>query len=97
MEAHLTLPQALRARLTNAEPQTLKQLSTELGVREKALPDALDKLSRSLLHTDQRLHRHVPACLECGFEFSERSRSSKPSRCPRCRSERITPARFWIE
>jgi predicted Zn-ribbon and HTH transcriptional regulator len=97
MEARLTLPQALRARLTGAEPQSLKQLSAELGVPEKVLPDALDKLSRSLRHTEQQLRRLVPACLECGFEFSERSRSSSPSRCPRCRSERITRARFWIE
>jgi transcriptional regulator len=96
MEARVTLPKALQAALTSAEPKPLKQLSAELGVSEKALPEALDKLSRSLRATGERLHRIAPVCLECGFDFPERSRTNKPSRCPRCRSERIVPARFWI-
>jgi hypothetical protein len=33
----------------------------------------------------------------CGFEFKERERAKRPSRCPRCSSERLTKPRFWIE
>ena len=97
MEARLTLPQALQATLACAEPKTLKELSAELGVSEKVLPEAIEKLSRSLRRTEQRLRQIQPKCLECGFEFRERERFTRPSRCPSCKSERITPARFWIE
>jgi predicted Zn-ribbon and HTH transcriptional regulator len=96
MEARITLPKALQAALSCAEPKPLEQLSVELGVSEKAIPDALEKLSRSLRASGQRLHQVAAVCLECGFDFGERTRMTKPSRCPRCRSERISPARFWI-
>ena len=36
-------------------------------------------------------------CKMCGFIFKERSRLKRPSRCPRCRHERIEVALFKIE
>ena len=97
MEARLTLPQALQAALACAEPKALKELSAELGVSEKVLPEAIEKLNRSLRRTEKRLRQIQPKCLGCGFEFRERERFTRPSRCPSCKSERITPARYWIE
>jgi transcriptional regulator len=97
MEARLTLPQALQGALQSAEPKALKELSAELGVSEKVLPEALEKLNRSLRRTEQRLYQVHPKCLDCAFDFRERERFTRPSRCPSCKSERITPARFWIE
>jgi hypothetical protein len=97
MEARLTLPQALQAALISAEPKALKELSAELGVSEKVLPEAIEKLSRSLRRTEKQLRQLRPKCLGCGFDFRERERFTRPSRCPSCKSERITPARFWIE
>jgi predicted Zn-ribbon and HTH transcriptional regulator len=96
-EAHLTLPQALRAALAGTTPKSLDELSAELGVSVKVLPDALDKLSRSLAHGVERLQREPPRCLACGFEFQERTRTKRPSRCPSCSSERLTRPRFWID
>jgi transcriptional regulator len=96
-EAHLTLPQSLRAALSGPTPKDLGELSRELGVSEKLLPDALEKLSRSLAHQGQALHQAPPRCVACGFEFKERERAKRPSRCPRCSSERLTKPRFWIE
>jgi transcriptional regulator len=95
-EAQLTLPQALRAALTGASPKSLAELSAELRVSEKVLPDALDKVSRSLAHGADRLQREPPRCLACGFEFQDRTRAKRPSRCPSCSSERLTQPRFWI-
>jgi predicted Zn-ribbon and HTH transcriptional regulator len=95
-EARATLPQALRAALTGETPKGLDELSRELGVSEKLLPDALDKLRRSLARDAQRLHQEPPRCVACGFEFEARARSRRPSRCPRCSSERLTRPRFWI-
>ncbi len=97
MEARLTLPQALQAALASAEPKALKDLSVELGVSEKVLPEALEKLNRSLRRTEKRLRQVHPKCLDCGFDFRDRERFTRPSRCPSCKSERIRPARFWIE
>lgn len=96
-EARLTLPQALRHALTGSTRKSQGELSRELGVSEKLLPEAIDKLRRSLQHGDERLHVEPPRCVACGFEFEDRTRVKRPSRCPRCSSERLTKPRFWIE
>jgi predicted Zn-ribbon and HTH transcriptional regulator len=96
-EARETLPRALRAALTGAPPRGLAELSRELGVSEKLLPEALEKLSRTLERQGERLCMEAPRCLACGFVLEARGRAKRPSRCPRCRSERLTRSRFWIE
>ena len=35
-------------------------------------------------------------CLSCNFIFSKRTRLNKPSRCPRCKSERLTSPLFQL-
>ena len=97
MEARLTLPRALRAALETPSAKDLKELSVELHVSEKLLPGVLEKLSRTLRHSGQKLRQQAACCLDCGFSFEDRARFSTPSRCPGCRSERIAPARFRIE
>jgi predicted Zn-ribbon and HTH transcriptional regulator len=97
MEARLSLPRALRAALAAGPARTLGELSSELGVPEKALPAALAKLKLTLRHESQKLHQEPARCLACEFSFEDRERASTPGRCPRCRSERVRPARFWIE
>jgi transcriptional regulator len=97
MEARVTLPKAIQSALGRGEPMTLAELSRELGVSEKALPDAMAKLARSLSRAGARLRQAPASCLECAFEFRDRERVTSPSRCPRCRSERIAPARFWLD
>jgi transcriptional regulator len=96
-EARETLPRALRAALTGATPRDLAELSRELGVSEKLLPDALDKLRRTLERCGERLCMEPPRCLVCGVALEARTRAKRPSRCPHCRSERLTRPRFWIE
>jgi predicted Zn-ribbon and HTH transcriptional regulator len=91
-----THPQRLREALRGAEPKTAKELSRELSIGEKEVAAALEKLGRSLEHGPLQLRIEPARCLACGFEFRERSRVSRPSRCPQCRAERIAPARFSI-
>lgn len=91
-----TVPQRLRDTLIGASPKTLKELSHELSVSEKDLAFALEKLALSLPHQALTLGTEAAACLGCGFEFESRGRLTKPSRCPRCKSERIRPPWFWI-
>jgi len=92
-----TNPQRLREALTGATPRSVKELSQELSLSERDVVAALEKLTRSLERGPALLRRAAPRCLACDFEFSERARISRPSRCPECRSERIQPARFWID
>lgn len=96
-EAKATLPRALRAALAGDTPRGLDELSRELGVSEKDLPDALDKLRRTLERSGERLRVEPSRCVACQFELTERTRARRPSRCPRCSSERLTRPRFWIE
>jgi predicted Zn-ribbon and HTH transcriptional regulator len=35
-------------------------------------------------------------CRDCDFAFTARTRTTKPSRCPRCRSEQLMPPVFEI-
>lgn len=96
-EARTTLPRALRAALQGHGPRGLDELSRELGVSEKELPDAIEKLRRTLEHSSERLHVEPSRCIACQFELTGRTRAKRPSRCPRCSSERLTRPRFWIE
>lgn len=96
-EVRETLPQALRRVLAGSAPRGLDELSRELGVSEKLLPDALEKVRRSLASSGARLCQEPPRCIECGFAFEARARTKRPSRCPRCSSERLSRPRFWIE
>jgi transcriptional regulator len=89
-----TLPQRLREALETPVFKTVKELSVELHVSEKELPTWLEKLDRSLKHQTCVLEVEPARCLACAFLFEERSRFTKPSRCPNCRSERISPPRF---
>ena len=65
---------------------TPRQLAEELEIRMGDLLDDLKHLSKSL---KGRLQVQPARCQSCGFAFTKRSRLSTPSRCPRCRSERI--------
>ncbi|MBD3259194.1 transcriptional regulator [Candidatus Woesearchaeota archaeon] len=39
---------------------------------------------------------HPARCNHCGFIFKERTKVKTPSKCPSCRSESITEARYSI-
>jgi hypothetical protein len=90
-----TLRQALRAALDET-PRTLRELSVSIGSPERELQGHLEHLEHSLAAEGISLVVLPPRCHACGFAFKERERRSKPSRCPRCKSERIEPARFAL-
>ena len=90
-----TVPRAL-ARVLSRGTWSLRELSRELGLREHDIAPHLEKLARSLAHEGQALEVTPASCLACGFSFEGRSRASRPSRCPECKSERLSPARYAI-
>ena len=79
-----SLAQALRR-----GPATARDLSAEVGVREKDVADHLAHLARSLAHRRERLVIEPAACVACGYAFRDRDRLTRPGACPECRSTRI--------
>jgi pyruvate-ferredoxin/flavodoxin oxidoreductase len=74
-----------------------REISRRTGLSEKALPDHLEHLGKSLHRSGERLAVHPAECLACGFVFEGRGRLTTPSRCPTCKSERVSPPSFGIE
>ncbi|HLV68307.1 MAG TPA: transcriptional regulator [Polyangiaceae bacterium] len=75
---------------------TAAELSARIGVTERDLPEHLAHLERSLRGRSEQLVVLPARCVRCGFVFEARTRHKKPSRCPRCKSERIEPPRYSV-
>jgi predicted Zn-ribbon and HTH transcriptional regulator len=78
-------------------PATANELSAIVGVAEKQVLEHLEHLARSIERDEEQLVIAPSRCLACGFQFSDRTRLTKPSRCPECKSTRITLPRFRLE
>lgn len=94
-ERHSTIRAALREAL-RAGPLDAHALSGRVGISEKDVAGHLEHLARSLRQGGERLVIDPARCLACGFVFRERTRLSKPSRCPACKSQRLEPAHFSV-
>jgi predicted Zn-ribbon and HTH transcriptional regulator len=81
--------QAIKRVLGDNEPRTLRDLSQEIGLSERDVAHHLQALDR----VRGFLTWHPARCLGCGFEFTGRRKARKPSRCPECRSQRLSPVR----
>jgi hypothetical protein len=90
-----TIRQALLAVL-RAEELTARELSAKVSVTEREVVTHLEHLGHSLEHGSERLSVVPPCCAKCSYRFDARTRFSRPSRCPQCKSERVLAARFTI-
>jgi transcriptional regulator len=84
------------AELLREEELTAHELSQRAGVPERELADHLRHLEHTVSQGAERLNKTAPHCIQCGFMFEARQKHSRPSRCPRCKSERLSPPRFRI-
>jgi transcriptional regulator len=91
-----TVREALREVL-EASPMTAKELSAAVGIPEKDVPEHLAHLERSLKATGGKLIVQPAECIACGFVFKDRTRLTRPGRCPKCGEERIDPPVFSLE
>jgi predicted Zn-ribbon and HTH transcriptional regulator len=72
-----------------------KTISQAVGIREKEVYEHLTHIARSRSLGGKFVL--IPStCRDCGFIFRKRERLTPPGRCFLCRSEAITPPRFWI-
>jgi predicted Zn-ribbon and HTH transcriptional regulator len=77
-------------------PATAKDLSRRVGIPEREVAGHLVHLARSLRARGAKLAMTPPECLDCGFAFPGRERTTRPSHCPRCRSRRISLPEFSL-
>lgn len=71
-------------------------LSRALGIPQRQVESHLKHVSKSLAAHGERMLIGPARCRDCGFTFAGRTRTTKPSRCPQCRSEQLAPPVFEI-
>ncbi len=87
-----------RRPLTAREIAELVGLDPSTGERE--VYEHLRHVAKTLrrrLGGRAALYMVPPSCRDCGYVFTDLTEPRRPSRCPRCKSERISPPRFYIE
>ncbi|RMH36027.1 MAG: transcriptional regulator [Nitrospirae bacterium] len=95
MDEH-TPRQRIRALLCEGDWST-RDLAQCVGISERQVEEHLQHIARSLARNHTQHLLVLPSrCVHCGFTFRDRKKLTKPSRCPRCRSEMIAPPRYTI-
>lgn len=73
-----------------------RELSQAVGLPEKAVLEHLAHLRRSTRSRGERFEMEPARCAGCDRTFDDRTRLTKPSRCPRCKGTRLAPPRFRL-
>ena len=90
-----TLRQQIVALLVESELSPA-ELASALRIREKEVSEHLAHISRSLSAAGKKLNMRPSACRKCGYVFTGRTRFTRPSRCPRCKSTYLDEPLFHI-
>ncbi len=84
-------------------PLTVEEIAALIGMDERNAKQIYEHL-RHVAKTIRRsssgrkaLLMQPPRCRACGYVFKDLDKPWKPSKCPRCSSERIEPPRFIIK
>ncbi len=100
---YLTLREKIMKLLIETKnPLSVDDIIAFLGltIRDKRLVyDALEHIAKTIRRRSKgklELVMIPPRCLRCGYVFKDLKRLRKPSKCPRCKSERISPPLFKI-
>jgi hypothetical protein len=92
----------LKLLLQSSRPLSAAEIATELGLdprrAERDIYEHLRHLAKTVKRRvpGYRIYMVPPTCLSCGYVFSNLDKPRKPSKCPRCRSQRIAPPRFYL-
>ena len=90
-----TVRQQIIALLTNEEMDA-RQLSQEVGIKEKEVIGHLAHIARSLAVKGKKLTIRPAECLLCGYVFEKRQRFTRPGRCPHCKKSYLQHPVFYI-
>ena len=91
-----TIRQQIMERLEDG-PRTGIEISQMLGIREKEVYEHLPHVAQSVLAQGRKLIIHPSECLKCGYIFKDRTRFTRPSRCPKCRETHIQRPAYEIK
>lgn len=84
----------------NLEPLTAEDIITLLGSTDLKPKDVYEHLKHIAKSVRAKSHDVLvmvpPSCRSCGFTFTNLDKPKKPTKCPKCKSERITPPAFKI-
>ena len=94
MEA-LSLRRRIMALLCEQEMDA-RELSRELGLKEKEIYEHLVHVERSVAASRGRFVITPSQCLLCGYVFEDRRRLTRPGRCPQCRRSKLQNPSFRI-
>jgi predicted Zn-ribbon and HTH transcriptional regulator len=75
---------------------TIREMALHFRVTTEEIAIDLRYVGRSI-YPQMELRMEIPRCRDCGFEFKERSKLTRPTKCPECRGMKITEPVFWIE
>ena len=79
-------------------PLSARRIAEIVGMSERQVEDHLPHIVKTV--EQERTLKFIldpSTCKDCEFVFRDRHRFTRPSRCPRCRSEAITDPRYSIE
>ncbi|MBW2428244.1 MAG: ArsR family transcriptional regulator [Deltaproteobacteria bacterium] len=83
--------------LLTDEEMDARELSREVGIKEKEVYEHLTHIARSLTVKRSKLTIRPSECLQCGYVFKDRRRFTRPGRCPRCKSSHLQNPVFSIQ
>jgi transcriptional regulator len=84
--------------LLTITPLTTRRIAEVVGIPERQVEEHLHHIVQSVVRDQMaRFVLEPAACKDCDFVFRERNRITRPSRCPKCRSEAISEPRYSIE
>jgi predicted Zn-ribbon and HTH transcriptional regulator len=71
-------------------------ISQHVGIMEKEVYEHLPHIARSIAAQGKKLVIHPSMCLKCKFIFEDRTRFTRPGRCPKCKGTRISMPAYEI-
>lgn len=90
-----TLRQSIAAAL-RGHTLSAREISEVVRISEREVAEHLAHLERSLAAAGERLEVEPASCKACGFTFDARVGRGRPSRCPKCKSERLSAPRYRV-
>lgn len=91
-------PRQRIADLLTLAPMTTQQIAAVVKMSERQVEDHLGHIMKTVARDRSvKFVLHPSACKDCDFVFRDRNRITRPSRCPRCRSELLTDPRYSVE
>ena len=76
--------------------QNTRDLSAMLGMSERDVKGHLEHVRKSVEGAGERFVVTPAVCKQCGFSFDDRKKAKAPSRCPKCKAQRIEPPRYEV-